>query len=209
MNCTIIGLTGSSGSGKSEAAKFLSGFGAKVIDADEISHNVVKNRETLNELACALGGWVLDEQGAFNRARVSERAFSDPEFLSRLTEITHRYIVDEVYRRVDALKSAYAERRDAGGKALVIVIDAPIPVKKGFLDISDVVWVVKSERARRLERVKKRDGIGAAAAQARFSSQMPDGEYEKLADVVIDNDGGLAELERELRGHYEKLLGGL
>ena len=187
--CLIIGLTGSSGSGKSEAAKILSGHGASVIDADAISHEVAERRETLDELSRAFGAWVIDKDGRFNRGSVSERAFSDGEFLAALTAITHKYIVNEIYERVDKLKA------EGCG---IIVIDAPIPVKKGFLDISDVVWVVKSPRSRRLQRVVERDGIGLGAAEARFASQLPDDEYDKLADAVILNDGNLQDLADEL-----------
>ena len=192
----VIGLTGSSGSGKSEAAKVLAGLGASVVDADAVARAVTEERAVLDELAEALGGWIIDGEGKFNRAYVSERAFSDAGVLARLTEITHKYIVKEIRRRVDELKK---------NRARIIVVDAPIPVKNGFLDISDVVWVVQSQRRRRLERIIDRDGVSAEAAEARFSSQLPDEEYERLADLVIVNDGSREALKTALIRHMDEL----
>ena len=186
----VIGLTGSSGSGKSEAAKILAGWGAAIIDADAISRAIVEERSVLDELICAFGEWVVDREGKFNRAIVSKRAFSDAATLARLSEITHKYIAKEIYRQVERLKSSHDG---------FIVIDAPIPAKNGFIDISDVVWVIKSPASQRLKRILARDGISVEAALARISSQLPDGEYERLADSVIINDGGIDKLKNNLK----------
>ena len=199
--CYVIGLTGSSGSGKSAAAKILSALGAEIIDTDAIARDVVKRRDTLDELIVALGGWVVDGQGRFDRARVSERAFADSAVLARLTEITHKFIIDDIRSRIDALNAANA----ASAAGRVIVIDAPLPVERGFLDTSDVVWVVSATRERRLRRVMERDGISAGAAEARFASQMADEDYERLADVVIRNNGDIGGLEAEIRRQYALL----
>jgi len=188
-----IGLTGSSGSGKSAVAEVLSGLGAAVVDADKIAYETAEMPETLDELARAFGGWIA-EGGRFNRPQASIKAFSDKRFLGRLTEITHKYIIKEIYNRVEAIKSS------CGGA--VIVIDAPIPVDKGFLDLADAVWVVSAPRGDRLGRVMRRDGIGAAAAEARFASQLPDEEYLKLADCVIENNGDLDALRQEVERMY-------
>jgi len=202
----VIGLTGASGSGKSEAARVLSGFGADVIDADKIARAVVGDRVVLDELVRAFGDWIVDGQGGFNRAAASKRAFADGPFLARLTEITHKYITDEIYARVDEFKR---KPPPEGREYAVIVIDAPIPVEKGFLDLSDTIWVIKSPRKTRLERVVARDNISAGAAEARFSAQLDDAGYEKLADVVIDNAGDVGELAGELLRQYRLLLPGL
>jgi len=194
----VVGLTGSSGSGKSEAAKILKGLGARLIDADEVAREVLKKREALAELVAEFGDWVVDGQGNYNRAPVSEKAFSDTGFLKRLTEITHKYIIKEIDRRMRELQ--------AGIGGYIIVIDAPIPVERGFLDVSDYVWVVKSPREHKLGRIIARDGISPGAAKARLMSQLPDAEYEKLADEVIENNSGLDQLKCEIKKLYAKIV---
>jgi len=186
----------------------LSALGAHVIDADKVAREVTDRRETLEELAAAFGGWIIDESGRFNRAAASARAFSDGAFLARLTAITHKYIIEEIDGRIAAIRSAGTPGSGSAETSArrVIVIDAPIPVERGFLDISDVVWVVRAPRERRLERVISRDNIDAGAAAARFASQIADAGYDRLADVIIDNGAGLDALEAEIRRRYQLLF---
>ncbi len=49
--------------------------------------------------------------------------------------------------------------------------------------------------ALQLERLMARDGSGQEAAQARIAAQMPVAKKAQLADIVIDNNGGVAQLE--------------
>ena len=196
--CTVLGLTGSSGSGKSAVAKILSSMGAAIIDADAVARAVVERREVVGELAQALGSQIVGADGGFDRAYASERAFKDKGFLDRLTEITHKFITIDIINRVGELQKQPCAAR-------VIVIDAPLPIEHGFLDLADVVWVVSASRERRLCRVTRRDKISADAASARFASQLPDSEYEKLADVLIDNNGAPGELEAEVKRQFALL----
>lgn len=200
--CVIIGLTGGSGSGKSSAAAILAGLGARVIDADKIAHEVSERRDVLDELKESFGDWIIGENGSFNRALASKRAFSDTDFLGRLTGITHKYIINEIYARVGDIKRELTADNTAG--SAVIVIDAPLPVEKGFLDLADEVWVIRASRGVRRDRVIERDNIGADAVEARFSSQLPDAGYEKLADALIDNDGTPEDLERVLTAEFRR-----
>ncbi|MDR3121579.1 MAG: DNA polymerase I [Clostridiales bacterium] len=207
----VIGLTGASGSGKSLAAKALADLGAAVIDADQVAREAAEDAGVLAELVAAFGPWVVRADGTFDRTRVAERAFSDRLFLDRLTEITHRYITTEIAARVHAFKNAAVSpgasvsaptsaARPAA--APVIVIDAPLPVEKGFLDLADAVWVVTSPLELRRARVVARDHITAEQADARFSAQMQEADYLKLADIVIVNDGGPAELRDKVRQNF-------
>jgi DNA polymerase-1 len=221
----VIGLTGASGSGKSEAAKILRRLGAAVIDADAVSREATGDAGVLLELVDDLGDWVVGDDGLFDRKTVAQMAFGDRDILNRLTAITHRYIIN----RIDAMVSDWKKcgGREAGetgeagkageigeagragetGKAgetgemprvPVLVIDAPLPVKRGFLDNADTVWVVACDYELRLKRVLARDGISREQAEARLSAQMRDSDYIKLADLVITNNGEPEELERQI-----------
>jgi len=197
----IIGLTGSSGSGKSTAAKILSELGATVIDADKIAYETVEKETVLDELKNAFGDWVTDERGGYNRKKISEIAFTDKAFLARLSAITHRHIVKEIYARVDGIASSPADKPSGG----VIVIDAPIPVERGFLDLADAVWVVSARREARTGRIVKRDGIGEAETGARFDSQMSDADYERLADVIIRNDDDMEAFKTTIKRYFSNI----
>jgi dephospho-CoA kinase len=187
----VIGLTGGSGSGKSAAAEILRAFGAVILDADQLSREATADAAVLRGLEAAFGREIFDENGRLNRQYVSDRAFSEKDFLERLTEITHAYIIKEIYARI-------ADSR-ARAPGRVIVLDAPVPVKKGFLDVADAVWVMTADYDTRMARIMARDHLSAERAAARIRAQLSDAAYAQMADVSVENNGGAAELEKKLR----------
>ena len=75
----IIGLTGGIGSGKSTAAQILEKFGAKVIDADKVAHEVFNpGTEGLQKVVETFGGRVLNSKGEIDRKKLGEILFNDP-----------------------------------------------------------------------------------------------------------------------------------
>jgi dephospho-CoA kinase len=50
-------------------------------------------------------------------------------------------------------------------------------------------------------------GLSRAAAEQRIFSQMPASEKEKLADVVVPNNGTLGELEMAVRRTVKAIRG--
>ena len=79
--------------------------------------------------------------------------------------------------------------------ALVVVV-VPLLFQTGFEAYCDRVVSVVAPRTQRIERVMRRDGVSGAQVEERMSAQLSDEEYEKRADLVIHNDGDIAELER-------------
>ena len=185
----IIGVTGGIGSGKSTVSSTLRDLGAAVVDADVLARNVTaKGGKAFEELVGYFGSTIVAENGELDREKLAAEAFQDKVKLHALNAITHKYIADKIRDTVEFLKNA--------GKWDIIVIDAPIPLKKGFLDMADEVWVVVAERETRIRRVMSRSSLTYDAVADRISSQMRDDEYLKIANEVLYNDGTLEELEQ-------------
>ena len=92
----IIGLTGSSGSGKSVAAKFFAQKDFFVIDFDEISREICnKGEPCLNELTEQFGCDIIDSDGNLLRKKLGNIVFADSEKLKILNRITHKYILQK------------------------------------------------------------------------------------------------------------------
>ena len=143
----------------------------------------------------AFGDAVFDGLNHFDRKKTADIAFRDKVFLIQLTQIIHQYIIERIYRIID-------EIQQHSDSVAAIVIDAPIPVEKGFLDISDEIWSVVADYENKLTRVLERDHISKEQAVARFSSQISDEEYRRLADVVIENNGSKVELRKKVRKNW-------
>lgn len=187
----IIGVTGGIGSGKSAVARILRDLGAVVIDADSIARAVTaKGGKALEELTGYFGNGILDENGDLNRKSLADMVFKDPVRRHALEAITHKHIVSKILDGVENIKNS--------GKTEVVVIDAPIPVEHGFLDVADEVWVVAAEKEIRISRAMERSGYTYEEALDRINSQMKDEEYLQVADDIINNDGSMDELEKNV-----------
>lgn len=185
----IIGVTGGIGSGKSAVARTLKDLGAVVIDADSISRAVTaKGGRALEELEGYFGNSIIDENGDLDRRKLAGMAFKDPVRRHALEAITHRHIVVKILEGVENIRNS--------GKTEIVVIDAPIPLKHGFLDVADEVWVVTAEKDTRIQRAMERSGYTYEEALDRVNSQMKDEEYLQAAGEVIQNNGSMEELEK-------------
>ena len=193
----VIGVTGGIGSGKSTVARILEARGARVIDADRIAREVVrKGSRALDEIAGCFGSGVITRDGELDRKKLAAIVFSDKEKLEALNSIVHKYVVERIEDLVKSIKNE--------GKCEAIVIDAPIPVEHGFVDLADSIWVVAAEKGLRTGRIIERSGCSFEEAVARIESQMSEAEYIKMADEVLYNNGNLAELEREAAELFAK-----
>ncbi|NLC68969.1 MAG: dephospho-CoA kinase [Clostridiaceae bacterium] len=190
----VIGVTGGIGSGKSTVTKILHDLGARVIDADKVAREVTgKGQPALEEIRSFFGGEVINEKGELDRKKLSSIVFGDKEKLEMLNAITHKYIVNKIMGCLEMLRKEQAE---------LVVLDAPLPVEHGFLDIVDEVWVVVAAKEERIKRIMQRSGISHEEALNRLNAQLNDEEYLKHADEVIYNDGSIDELEKTVAKLY-------
>ena len=185
----IIGVTGGIGSGKSSVARILKDLGAAVIDADVLAKSVTSaGGKAFDELVGYFGDGIIGDDGEIDRKKLAHAVFSDAEKLKMLNAITHKHIAEKIYDTVEVLKNT--------GKWDTIVIDAPIPIEKGFIDLADEIWVVVADRETRIRRAMERSGYTYDEVAARIDSQMSEDEYLELADEVIRNGDSIEELEQ-------------
>lgn len=193
----IIGITGGIGTGKSSVADIFAGKGIRVLDADEISREVTgENGAALPEIQALFGNKAIDAKNSLNRKYVASLVFSDRTKLDKLSAIIHKYVLEKIAVEIDS-------ERNRGTK--LIVMDVPIPVNKGFVDICNQIWVISADESVRLERLVER-GTDVDEAKRRMSMQMTREEYENLADIVIVNEGTKEELVSQVHKIIEKEL---
>ena len=183
----VLGITGGIGCGKSTVAGFCQEAGLPVIDAGVLSHQVTAaGGSALPELVELFGSGIMDEEGALNREKMARLVFRDKRSLDLLSEVVHKHAIRSMREQVETLRES---------KQRAVVLDVPIPVKDGFLDLCDQVWVAWSSDEVRLDRLKCR-GMEAEEVQRRMAMQMSRATYFKIADHIIENDGTLQELKR-------------
>lgn len=187
----VIGLTGPSGSGKSRVAALFEQFGLPRIDADEIYHALLlPPSPCFDELTEHFGAQILAEDGTLNRRALGQIVFHDPAELAILNEISHRYVMAEIRRRLEQL------RRENTNAA---VLDAPQLFEAGADRDCNIIVSVIADPMLRMERIIQRDGIDEGAAAARMAAQKSDVFFRSHSDYVIENNDTPEHLFPEVR----------
>ncbi|GAA3035227.1 dephospho-CoA kinase [Streptomyces glomeratus] len=191
-----VGLTGGIGAGKSEVSRLLVECGAVLIDADRIAREVVApGTPGLAAVVEAFGEDILTADGSLDRPRLGSLVFSDPQKLAVLNSIVHPL----VGARSRELETAAPE--DA-----VVVHDVPLLTENGLAPLYDVVVVVDASPSTQLDRLVRLRGMTEEDARARMAAQAPREKRREIADIVIDNDVPLEQLERRVRDVWADLV---
>lgn len=193
----VLGVTGGIGCGKSTVSGYFRDKGIEVLDADEISRIVTDvGGIALPEIAELLGPRAITANGALNRKYVASLVFSEKNKLDKLSAIIHKYVLSTMAEEI---------AKAAEKKVKLIVLDVPIPVKHGFVDVCNQIVVVSSADDIRLERLVLR-GMDRDDAKKRMAMQMTRQEYEELADCVLVNDGTIEELYEQIDRYVKEEL---
>jgi dephospho-CoA kinase len=184
----MVGLTGGIGAGKSAVAARLAELGAVVVDADALSREVVApGTDGLAEVVAQFGPGVLGRDGALDRPALGRVVFGDDEARKRLEDIVHPRV-----------RARTAELIAAAPADAVVVNDVPLLVEAGYKDRFALVVVVQAPLATRIDRLVRNRGMSRAEADSRIAAQATDEQRREAADVVIDNDGTLADLRERV-----------
>ncbi len=191
-----VGLTGGIGAGKSEVSRRLANLGAVVIDADVAARQVVApGTPGLARIVAAFGSVVLGQDGALDRGRLGEIVFADPEMLGKLNAILHPLISERM------LQLEHAAPANS-----VVVHDVPLLTENGLAGGYDIVVVVDAPPEVQLDRLTRLRGMPAGQARARLAAQASRDQRLAIADIVVDNSGPLAELDRQVTDLWTELL---
>lgn len=192
----IIGITGGTGCGKTTALRELEAMDALVIDCDALYHEMLDtNAQMLADIERSFPGTVTD--GVLDRKALGATVFSNEAALEDLNAITHHYIGIEVDKKLRAWAMA-------GGT--VAAIDAIALIESGLGDKCLAVIGIVAEKATRIERIMKRDGISYEYAMMRVNAQYPNEYFEQKCDRVLHNDGDREAFRKQCKNLFKEVL---
>jgi len=195
-----VGLTGGIGSGKSEVARRLVAHGAVLIDADLAAREVVvPGSSGLKRIVAAFGDDVLGPDRSLDRARLGEIVFKDPELRAKLNAIVHPLV------RQWMLAAERTALQAADPPGPIIVHDVPLLVESRGKGGFDLVIVVDVPPEVQIERLVSQRGMTPDQAGARMNAQASREQRLEVADIVIDNSGSLADLDRRVAALWADL----
>jgi len=187
----VLGLTGSIGMGKSNAAAGLRRMKVPLFDADETVHRLLaRGGAAVRPVAAAFPG-VCGESGAIERQLLAKRVFGNPEALRRLERIIHPMVAQAANR---FLGGARARR------LRLVALDIPLLFEGGRRWRCDYILVVSAPRWVQQQRVMRRPGMTVERFAAILRQQMPDNEKRRRADITVQTGLSRAATLRRLRG---------
>jgi dephospho-CoA kinase len=193
----LIGLTGNIATGKSEVGRILERLGARVIDADKVAHEVMRPAgPAYGAVLRAFGRRILAADGSVDRSKLGVIVFRDPDALRRLERAVH----PATKERVDELV--------AQATASVVVVEAIKLIEAGMHRRYDQLWVVTAPRPIQIRRLVEQRGMSEAEAALRVDAQPSQQQKAALADRLFVNDGGLDELESDVREAWQEITTG-
>jgi dephospho-CoA kinase len=185
----VVGLTGGIGSGKSTFAALLAERGAQIIDADLLGRDALRPGEPAWHSVVDTFGDEMLVEGTMNidRKRLAGIVFNDKEKLAALNAIVHPIIMRGIADRLEKLQ----------GTDEVVVLDAALIVELGLADSVDLIVVVTATVDNRRRRLAELRGMAHDDIMARIGAQASEDDLVARADVVVRNNGDVADLGRE------------
>lgn len=178
----VIGITGTSGSGKTTLSQILNKKNdVSVIDADKVAREISVPGTAYNKaIEEAFGKEVFLEDGNLNRKKLANKIYNDNEALSKLNNLTFKYVIEEILLKIDKLKE--------NKEIKYAVIDVPLLFESGLDKHCDEVISLIADKDLKIKRICKRDNIDKKTAESRLSIQHNDEFYIEKSDYVIVNN---------------------
>lgn len=190
-----VGLTGGIGSGKSTVSKMLIDKGFKIIDADNISREVlIKYPEIIDKIKIEFGTGFFDWRGEFRRREFGNHIFRFPKQRKRYENIIVPYIKKEIFKAIE-------DYEKAGEK--IIILDAPTLIENDLHTYMDYIIVVWVDNNTQIIRLKNRDKLSRDEAINRLNAQLSLDKKKDYAHIIIDNNGDLLKTKEQV----DKVMG--
>ena len=193
----VIGVTGSSGSGKTKLSKILNEReDVKVIDADKVVRELsVPGSEYLKAINETFGEIVFLNDGNLNRKELARKIYNDNFARENLNNLTFNYVVKEIISRIENIKEE---------KIKFAIIDAPLLFESGLDKCCDYVIALVADQELKIRRICKRDNIDEETAKSRLNIQNDDSYYTEKSDFVIHNKENF-DLKAEVEKIFEQI----
>lgn len=193
---TVVGLTGTTGSGKSTVSKHFAYSGFFVLNCDLIAKDVVENNKIVLDKLCECFGNDIIKGNRLDRRLLADRAFADKASTDALNAITLPPIVEEITAKINSSCFDY------------ILLDAPTLFESGADKLCDITVAVISDYEKRIERIIKRDSITPEQAKLRISAQNSNDFFIKNCTYIIENNSDILELKQQADYIIGKIMKG-
>ena len=186
-----IAITGSMGSGKSTVARLIREMGYIVKDSDRIANEHLESDCVKSDLIKHYGERILTSDNTIDKAYLASRIFHHPD--------EKKYLEDLLYPYVYAVLTARSDNK-------LEFSEVPLLFESNGEHYFDEVWVVISDEAKMIERLKKDRHYTDEMIHERLIHQMSQHDKVLLADVIIDNNEDIEHLKEQINKQLDRIL---
>ncbi|MDR2642930.1 MAG: dephospho-CoA kinase [Planctomycetaceae bacterium] len=202
MQRLILGLVGGIGCGKSLVASLFVEFGAGLIDADVIGHNLLADSKISEQIRAYFGEDVFRNFNGVNcvdRSELARIVFAQTESgaagLKYLNSILHPPITKIINEKIQYLTQKGCN---------IIILDAPLLLETGFNKIADKIVFIEASKENRLARILKRNWT-ENDLKLRESAQLPIEKKRQHADFIISNNNTIDNTKNQIASLIKKI----
>jgi dephospho-CoA kinase len=189
---TKIALTGNIASGKSVVQKILENKGFKVLDTDEVSHELLNVENS--QLFEAFKNFDVFENGEFSRYKVGQLIFSNQEARILLNSIMHPQIKEKINEFFEKNKSEN-----------IVFVGIPLLFEANMQDLFDKKVLIYTDDEIRLKRLLQRNNYTIEHAKNRINSQMSQDKKVGMCDFIINNNGTIEMLQNAVEDFLKQV----
>ena len=186
-----VGVTGGIGCGKTTIAGLFAEKGVPVIDADQISRQLVEPGQPAFAAIVQHFGADLLKNGRLNRSKLREQIFTRPNEKEWLENLLHPLIYREMQQQAELLSTPYC---------LWVV---PLLLETGHRDYVDRLLVVDCPVELQRQRIQSRDGLDDAGIDLVLAAQISRQQRLAAADDILENVVPLSELQPHVEGLHK------
>lgn len=188
----VIGITGSIGSGKSQVSKYIKEM-YPVIDCDQVNAQLLEKGQPGYEALMALSYVQVQADQTIDKVHLANVMFSDCEKKKEIESILHPLIFKRINQWIQEQQTP------------VVFVEMPILFEIGATHMFDEIWCVYAPKEEAISRLSLYRGISKEEGLRRWNVQLSPQEKMRKSDVVIYNDGTLADLYAQVQADLEKV----
>ncbi len=191
------GLTGGIGCGKSTVTSLFSELGARIVDTDQIAHQLTQAEGiALPAIRSEFGNDFIDSSGAMDRTKMRQLVFRDDSAKKRLESILHPIIREQSKKLAESISDA----------PYTLVVVPLLFESKCYRDWLHQVIVVDCAETQQIARTMQRSKLSKAEVGDIMAQQISRAERLNLADAIIRNEGTLDDLQRKVKELHSRLI---
>ncbi len=182
------GITGTIASGKTSVSILFRKRGFAVFNSDNYAKMATHNGNPCwQPLVSILGDEVVDMNGDIDRKKMADIIFHDEEKRKAVNACVHPYVIE-------GMRNFFS--RHSNDK--LVFAEVPLLFEAGIENEFDRIIVVTCSKDTAVERMMRDRDYTKEEALARYDHQIDPEIQKQKADIVIENNGDLKELDHKV-----------